>query len=272
VQTSRAALHVLDKQRSAELVSGKNMITFPPRPGWMEFAYPTLSGNLVLNCSPYSATKDRDMVEVTREDYELGLPIARRLIPSISEKDIIRSWSVSRAYHSRSPDDHIIEPCSTNPRFINAKVRLPGLKIAPAVAQYVLQLLGNNGLALSTKANYNPTRTAIPRFRDLPAEERRNLISHDSRYGHVVCRCETVTEGEIVEAVKRGARTVQEVKYRTRAGMGRCQAGFCLPRVVGIIARELDIPVTEVLDRDSPVLPFQSKELLKMGEPGLASC
>ncbi len=121
------------------------------------------------------------------------------------------------------------------------------------------------GLELTTNSDFNPFRTAIPRFRNLPESERSKLIAQDPRYGHVVCRCETITEGEIVEAIKRGARTVTAVKYMTRAGMGRCQGGFCGPRVVGIMARELNIPATQIMDSGlgSPVVPFESKELLR---------
>lgn len=263
VNAQRSPLFMLDKQRSAELASGENAITLPGNPGWMEWMYPTLDRNLCLNCGPYRTTKDRFMVDVSADDYELGFSIAKKVMPAISEKDIIRAWSVSRAYHTRSPEEHILEPCSTNPRFINAKVRLPGLIISPAVAKYVVQLLGDAGLELTTKPDFNPYRKAIPRFRHLSDEERGELIAKDSRYGHVVCRCETVTEGEVVEAIKRGAATVQEIKYRTRAGMGRCQAGFCRPRVTQILARELDIPVTQVLEREAPAVLFRSKELLK---------
>jgi glycerol-3-phosphate dehydrogenase len=268
VNTQRGALFVLDKQRSAELVGeGENVITLPGNPGWMEWMYTTLDRNLLLNVGPYQPTKDRYMVEVTQADYELGLSIAKKLMPAISERDIIRSWSVARAYHTRSPEDHILEPCSTNPRFINAKVRLPGLVIAPAAAAYVLQLLGDAGLELTTKPDFNPKGKAIPRFRHLSDAERGKLIAQDSRYGHVVCRCETITEGEIVEAIKRGATTVQEVKYRTRSGMGRCQGGFCRPRVIQILARELGVPVTQVLEREAPVVFYKSKELLGREAP-----
>jgi glycerol-3-phosphate dehydrogenase len=107
-------------------------------------------------------------------------------------------------------------------------------------------------------------RKSMLRFEELSNDERNALILHDSKFGHVVCRCETVTEGEIVEAIRRGARTVQGIQFRTRAGMGRCQRGFCGPRVVGILARELGIPPTEVTFKGvgSEILKYRSKELL----------
>ena len=188
----------------------------------------------------------------------------KKFVPEISEKDVIRTYVGMRVFNTRDPEENIIEPSSTNPRFINVAVRLPGVIPALPVAKYVVELLGHAGLELVTKPDFDPYRNAIPRFRHLSGSERSQLIAQDARYGHVVCRCETVTEGEIVEAIKRGARTVAGVKYRTRAGMGRCQGGFCSPRVVGILTRELNIPATEVVDSSfgSPVLPFESKELL----------
>jgi glycerol-3-phosphate dehydrogenase len=190
---------------------------------------------------------------------------AKRYIPEISEKDVIRSFVGMRVFNTRDQEENIIEPSSTNPRFINVAVRLPGIIPAQPIARHVVELLGDAGLELVTKSDFNPYRIGIPRFRDLFDIERGKLIAQDARYGHVVCRCETITEGEIVEAIKRGARTVAGVRYRTRAGMGRCQGGFCSPRVVSILARELDIPVTQIMDSSlgSPVVPFKSKGLLR---------
>ena len=150
------------------------------------------------------------------------------------------------------------------PGFLNAVVRLPGICVSAAVAKYVVDLLGNQALQLIEKTNYNPFRRNIPKFSDLSDDERSALIRLDPKYGYVVCRCETVTEGEIVEAIRRGARTIQGIQFRTRAGMGRCQRGFCGPRVVEILVRELGIPKTEVTFKGpgSEILKYRSKELL----------
>ena len=99
---------------------------------------------------------------------------------------------------------------------------------------------------MTEKADYNPVRRAIPEFRKLSDEEKSALIVKDSRFGRIICRCETITEGEIVEAIRRGARSLDGVKRRTRAGMGRCQGGFCSPRVMEILSRELNVPMTEL--------------------------
>jgi len=103
-------------------------------------------------------------------------------------------------------------------------------------------MLESRGLQLNDKPNFIPRRQAIPRFRFLSDLEKEKLIAQDRRYGHVICRCETVTEGEIVEAIRRGASTLQGIMFRTRAGMGRCQRNWCGPKILDILARELRKP------------------------------
>jgi len=109
-----------------------------------------------------------------------------------------------------------------------------------------LALGGELGLELEPNPDFNPIRESIPDVSEMSAEDRAALVARDSSFGRVVCRCETVTEGEIIEAIRRGARTVDGVKYRVRAGMGRCQGGFCGPRVMAILARELGLGMTSV--------------------------
>jgi glycerol-3-phosphate dehydrogenase len=146
--------------------------------------------------------------------------------------------------------------------------RMPGISAAPAIIRDAVGMLADHGLPLTKKGDFNPYRKRIPQFSTLSDEERGKLIAQDPKYGHVVCRCETVTEGEIVEAIRRGATTLDGVKFRTRAGMGRCQGGFCGPRVVEILARELNIKPTEVTKRGSGsrILLHETKELSKVWE------
>jgi glycerol-3-phosphate dehydrogenase len=133
------------------------------------------------------------------------------------------------------------------------------------MAKLVVKILANCGLGLVPKKEFNPCRKGVPNFRELQNDQKEALIARDPRYAHIVCRCETVTEGEIVEAIRRGARTVDGIKFRTKAGMGRCQGGFCSPRVTQILARELGVPATEITKRggNSRLLLFKSKEKLK---------
>jgi glycerol-3-phosphate dehydrogenase len=259
---ARNMMIVLDKRVSGLV---RNFLMTPAYPGVVTIWSPTLDGNILLDLGTYDRTDDKEDRCCHRNEYSENIKIARWLIPEISEKDIIRAFVGLRAFNTRDPEENIVEPSSSNPRFINVAVRLPGLISAPPVAKSVVGLLGKAGLELVINANFTPCRRAITRFRDLPAKEQHELISQTPHYGHVICRCETITEGEVVEAIKRGARTVSEVKYRTRAGMGRCQGGFCGPHVVAILARELNVPVTQIKDStlDSPVVPYESKELLR---------
>ena len=127
-------------------------------------------------------------------------------------------------------------------------IESPGLVSAPAIAEYVEEILIDNGMDTKKKSNYNPKRKGIVRISELTNEEKAVKIKENPAYGKIICRCETVSEGEIIEAIRRnaGAKTVDGVKRRVRAGMGRCQGGFCGPRVIEILARELNIDPTEV--------------------------
>jgi glycerol-3-phosphate dehydrogenase len=124
-----------------------------------------------------------------------------------------------------------------------AGIESPGLTASPAIAERVLQLLRDSGLGMIEKPVWNPFRKRRPCFRRLTNEERNQLIAKDPRYGRIVCRCEMVTEGEIVAEIHApiAARTYDSIKRRTWCGTGRCQGGFDLIRVVDILARELNL-------------------------------
>lgn len=252
---------ILDKRLSGLI---NNSISPVPQPGKGGVITRLPSGNIYMGFIEYAKSEEREVAPGKREWTIQNVAAAREFMHGISERDVIRSFTGVRVFNTRDPEDHIIEATKKYPNFINAVIRLPGLAASPAIAEYVVALLGNQGLELVRKKDFNPYRKGIPKVSELLDEQRQKLIAQDSRYGHVVCRCEEVSEGEIVEAIRRGARTLDGVKYRTRAGMGRCQRGFCGPRVVEILARELDIPMTEVTQKGglSRVLLHRSKELL----------
>lgn len=127
-------------------------------------------------------------------------------------------------------------------------VRSTGVSCSLGIARYVADAFRDAGITLKRKGNYCPTRHGIPRFADADNVKRAQLIADNPLYGRIICRCETVTEAEIVEAIHRkpGATTVDGVKRRLRAGMGRCQGGFCGPKVMEILSRELQIPMEQV--------------------------
>lgn len=225
-------------------------------------ALPTAHGNLLVGTTSVKTCKDDFMT--TRDGYQYIFDNIKKAIPKISEKDIITSFAGLRAMNDKT-EDYIIKASNKVPNFINVSIGSPGVAATPAVAAMVENILENLGTKLIKKDGYIPYRKAIVKFKDLSEKEKEEIIKLDNRYGHVICRCETITEGEIVEAIKRGARTLDGIKYRVRAGMGRCQGGFCTPRILRIMERELGIPVTEVTKKgkNSGVVHFRTKELLK---------
>jgi len=207
---------------------------------------PTTHGNTLIGPNAVNID-DKEDRSVTPQGLEEVFGGAQRLVPSLNRRDVIAVFAGLRA--SGSTEDFDISAPQEAPGLINvAGIESPGLAASPAIAEYVLELLRENGLELKEKPDYDPIRHAPPRFSELSQSERRRLIEKDPRYGRIVCRCETVTEGELVAAIHAPvpARTYDALKRRTRLGTGRCQGGFDTPRAIAILARELDVPLTKV--------------------------
>jgi len=199
---------------------------------------PTTHGNLLLGTTQDGASdKDRD-VQATADGLETILSRARRLVPALDRQMVIRSFAGLRACTNRG--DHVVEGHGPSASVVVC-LQTGGVTASPAAAEDAVAILQDMGLSLVPRDDFEPTRQPIPSFREMDRAERERAIRRDPRWGRIVCRCETVTEGEIVEAIRRGARTLDGVKYRVRAGMGRCQGGFCGPRVMEILARELGL-------------------------------
>ena len=202
---------------------------------------PTVDGNLLIGPSAIDLNHhDKTDVSTTAPMLAQVLETARKSVPCLTTREVITSFAGLRAHCDR--DDFIIEPSEKNAQFIQvAGIESPGLSSAPAIAVYVKDLIVNQ-LGAKEKAQFEPGRKAPVRFRHMSQEERRALIAKDPAYGRIICRCETVTEGEIRDAIlaPAGARDVDGVKRRTRAGMGRCQGGFCGSKVVELLSRLCD--------------------------------
>ncbi len=182
------------------------------------------------------------------------------LMPGFDARNSIITFFAGVRAATYTEDFHIA-PSKHMRGLINvAGIQSPGLAAAPAIAELVLQIFGESGLALTEKKNFNPQRREPEPFSGLPLAEQNRLIRKDPRYGHIVCRCEQVNEKEIVDALRRPlpALTLDALKRRTRAGMGRCQGGFCLPRLLPIISRELGIPFEKVT-KSGPGAPLFSR-------------
>lgn len=263
-----STLMIYDKNKRNLINS---MVRTPCQPGFLEFVKPTAHGNLIGTSGRYGEVEGAEDTEIILEDGIQGTNGVSNMVPGITRKDVINLWRGVRAFGTKEPDDYLVEFSPFNEKIINIVLRAPGIAGALGLSRHVAEMLAEAGLKLEKKSNFNPKRKAIPDFSELSDEERNELIKKDPRYGHVICRCETVTEGEIVEAIRRGAISEQGIKFRTRAGMGRCKRGFCGPRVIEILARELNIPITEVVKRsyNSVLIPYKAKELLLKKEEAL---
>jgi len=173
---------------------------------------------------------------------------ARRMVPSISQRDIITSFTGLRPVLEGG--DFYIDISEKQAHFIQvAGIQSPGLTAVPAIAEYVKDLLKKDGLVLTEKSSYNPSIDKLPRMRTLPPEEADLLIQSDPAFGEIVCRCESVSEAEIVAAVRHGHTTLDGIKFYTRAQMGRCQGGFCTDRIIKIIQRESGLSYEDITKR-----------------------
>lgn len=207
---------------------------------------PTVHGNMFIGPNALDC-RDASDVDTTAAGLAEIVAGAGRLVPGIPVTASITQFAGLRAVADSG--DFIIGPSPVVGGLVHAAgIQSPGLTAAPAIAERIAAILRNLGLVMKPKRQFNPVNPPRIVFSELPAAAKQALIRENPLYGRVICRCETITEGEIVAAIHSvcGARTVDGVKRRTRAGMGRCQGGFCGPRVTAILARELGIPVTAV--------------------------
>lgn len=205
---------------------------------------PTTHGNILVGPTAEDI-EGKDDVDTTYAGLNKAFDTASLSVPSLSRRNIITQFAGLRA-HSTA-DDFIIGESETEGFYNIAGIESPGLSSAPAIAVEMAEKLAGK-LGAGKKKNFIATRKGIPHFASMSDSERAELIKENKLYGRIVCRCENVTEGEIVDAINRplGATDMDGVKRRTRAGMGRCQAGFCTPRVMEILARELGKDQTEI--------------------------
>ena len=210
---------------------------------------PTIHGNLLLGPTAINR-EDRGDKSTDREQLDSVINEVKELIPAINAKDAVTQFAGLRP--ARDPYGYHIRAFKELKGYIEATGILTGVSGSPAIGVYISQLLGEEGLALQPKQDFNPVRVGIRRFARMSQKERNELIARDPHYGNIICRCETITEGEIVDAIRRtaGARSMDGVKRRLRVGMGRCQGGFCGPRTMEILVRELGIPMEQVVKNE----------------------
>ena len=232
ITPNKGAYYLLDKSEGTR--ASHVVFQCPSEVGKGVLVSPTVHGNLIVG--PNAAPCAADDTSATAEDLAFVRKMAAKSIPSVDFRANIRNFAGVRP--NSTSDDFIIE--AHDGFFDVAGIKSPGLASAAGIAEYVETMMRDNGVALCEKENFIDTREQV-RFKSLDHEARKALVKQNPLYGRVICRCETITEGEIVDAIRRPItpRTVDGIKRRCEAGLGRCQGGFCGPRVVEILAREL---------------------------------
>lgn len=255
---SKGQYYLMDKAEGAK--ANCTLFQCPSSVGKGVLVSPTVHGNLIVG--PDATNSDnRDKVNTSGTQLDFVRNTAAKSVPNINYRNAIRNFAGMRANSDK--DDFVIGVAASG--FIDlAGIKSPGLSAAPAIADEAVKLLNSEGLSLTEKDSYVTERKHII-FKELSNEEKARVIKENPLYGRIICRCETITEGEIVNAIHSPipAHTVDGIKRRCNAGMGRCQGGFCGPKVLEIIARELNIDPLEVLkDKNgSNILKSATKEV-----------
>ena len=232
---------LLDKSAGSHV--SHTVFALPGKFGKGVLVTPTVHGNLLIGPTAQDI-EDKEGTNTTRGGLDQVLVKSSDSVRNIPTRQVITSFAGLRAHEDG--DDFIIG--ETEKDFIDcAGIESPGLSSAPAIGEMVADILKKK-YDLKEKENFISTRKGIIDLNALSLEERNEYIRLNPAYGNIICRCEMVSEGEIVDAIRRpvGARSLDGVKRRTRAGMGRCQAGFCSPRTMEILARELKIPIEKI--------------------------
>jgi len=240
----KGEFYILDKNTSCKV--NKIVLPIPTKVTKGKLMCPTIHGNMLVG--PTAEDIDNKVDKSTsKEGLDTIAVDVKKMIPGVALRDTITQYSGLRP--NRNPEGLRFDMYDDLKGYINLSgVRSTGLTLCISIAKYVVEQMIEHGMEVSFKDDFISKRKGIPCFRLMTEEEQEEIIKKDSRYGNIVCRCETITEGEIVNAIHRsvGATSMDAVKRRVRAGMGRCQGGFCGPKVIEIIAKELAISPEQV--------------------------
>lgn len=237
--------YLLDK-RAGSLVHSV-IFPIPTKKSKGILVIPTVDGTMMLGPTAMEI-EDKEDRATTAEGLQYILEQVRPMVPAIQLKDIITAFVGLRP--TLKTEDFYIARSQKVPALIQvAGIQSPGLTAAPAIAEMVKDILLQAGLSLVESPDYDPYRQAGKKIRHLDTAEIDRLIAEDPMYARVVCRCEKVSEAEVVRAIRLGHTTMDGIKFATRVGMGRCQGGFCSFRVMEIIHRETGLDYDEITKR-----------------------
>ena len=242
--TARKGDYCLLDKEAGSLVS-HTIFQLPTKMGKGVLVSPTVHGNLLTGPTA-TDIENKEQTATAAEELDSLMSRASLSVKGIPFRQVITSFAGLRAHEDG--DDFVIGEISDAPGFFDAAgIESPGLSSAPAIGQWLAEKVAEK-LNAKKKEDWNGTRKGIVRPELLSKEERAELIRKNPAYGTIICRCESVSEGEIVDAITRtlGAKSLDGIKRRVRQGMGRCQAGFCTPRTMEILSRELGIRMEEV--------------------------
>ena len=241
----KGQFYILDKNTSCKV--NHIVLPIPTKVTKGKLMCPTIHGNMLVGPTAEDQPSKTDK-STTSEGLASIERDVKNLIPNVQIRDSITQYCGLRP--NRIPEGLHFDMYDDLEGYINLSgVRSTGLTLSAAMGKYVVMQMIYHGADLKLKDNYINRRKGIVRFRELDREQQAKLVKEDPRYGNIVCRCEIVTEAEILDAIHRplGARSMDAVKRRVRAGMGRCQTGFCGPRVLEILSRELGCDPSEVM-------------------------
>lgn len=240
----RGEFYILDKSTSCKV--NHIVLPIPTKITKGKLICPTIHGNTLIGPTAEDMDIKTDS-STTREGLDSILEDVLKLIPGVNIKDTITQYSGLRPY--RIPEGYNIDVYEDLKGYINISgVRSTGLTASISIGKYVAHLMKENGMDAPLKDNFIAKRKGIIKFNEISRQDQEEAIKKNPLYGNIVCRCETITEGEILDAIHRplGAKSVDMVKRRVRAGTGRCQGGFCGPKVIEILERELNLSEEEI--------------------------
>lgn len=243
ITARRGEYQLLDKSAGTHV--SHTVFQLPGKMGKGVLVTPTIHGNLLIGPTAVD-TENKEGINTTADGLSYLGPAASHSVKDLPMRQVITAFAGLRAHEDG--DDFVIGEAEDARGFINAAgIESPGLSSAPAIGVMVADMV-RDILFLTEKENFISTRKGILRPETLSLEERNTLIKEHPEYGNIICRCEMITEGEIMDAIHRplGARSLDGVKRRTRAGMGRCQSGFCSPRTMEILEREVPMNIHDI--------------------------